>query len=400
MSGLAPWEQWLTAVTDARRTSTGSHGRMGEALPRQSVSFRLVMAVLARYADHDTGTNARPSLRRLQALTHLSHPTVRKALDTAEELGFITSRGLWEPPNGGRPVTVWSLGYPTPAGFIGWDAVSGGPAGPHHRDDTAGPHHRSKSNDAAGPHHRDSESMMRLERVNDAAPGGVNDTAQPHMTSSTSRPQGSEEDDESASAPAPEGAALTRLETDVHTVLRQRWPDDQPVVSKRTRQRLAEMLAAGWTGPQIVAAINTIGKNPRNPALLLEAHLTKVLTEHEPRDFGVWDTSRNRVSEIEAEDVEAISTSSSELEPPKKRGGSTPTPTPRDVADVLAGDDRNPPGGFRYRGKPTTIHDPRRDVRARPPGWEQAQREADNAERQRIAEQLAQLPPEREDTPQ
>ena len=30
----------------------------------------------------------------------------------------------------------------------------------------------------------------------------------------------------------------------------------------------------------------------------------------------------------------------------------------------------------------------------------QAQREADNAERQRIAEQLAQLPPEREDTPQ
>lgn len=59
---LQAWEQWLATVTDARQTATGSHGRLGDAPPRYSASFRLVMATLARYADHDTGANARPSL--------------------------------------------------------------------------------------------------------------------------------------------------------------------------------------------------------------------------------------------------------------------------------------------------------------------------------------------------
>lgn len=283
---LAPWERWLSAVTDARQTTTGPHGRLGDAKPRHSMSFRLVMAVLARYADHDTGTNARPSLRRLQTLTHLSHPTVRKALDTAEALGFITAAGLWTPPKGGDQITVWALGYPTPAGFIGWDAVSGDTARPDHRGDTAGPHHRNVSGDTAGPQHRDGGSVIRLGEVGDTATVQVGDTAGPHTTSSTSRPPGSEEDEEGASAPAPGGADTTRLEADVFTVLGQRWPDETPVVSKRSRRLLAELLTAGWADAQILAAINTIGKKPRNPALLLEAHLTNLLNDSEPRDFG------------------------------------------------------------------------------------------------------------------
>ena len=87
-------------------------------------------------------------------------------------------------------------------------------------------------------------------------------------------------------APAPSGADTTRLEADVFAVLGQRWPDDQPVVSKRSRRLLRELLAGGWAESQIIRAVKGIPKNPRNPALLLETHLAKVLAEHEPRDVG------------------------------------------------------------------------------------------------------------------
>ena len=87
-------------------------------------------------------------------------------------------------------------------------------------------------------------------------------------------------------APALPGADTTRLEADVFAVLGQRWPDDQPVVSKRSRRLLRELLAGGWAESQIIRAVKGIPKNPRNPALLLETHLAKVLAEHEPRDVG------------------------------------------------------------------------------------------------------------------
>lgn len=95
-----------------------------------------------------------------------------------------------------------------------------------------------------------------------------------------------EREEDGATAPAPQGADTTRLEADVFAVLRQRWPDDQPVVSKRSRRLLTELRAAGWDDAAIVAGVRGIPPKPRSPALLLEKHLKLLLTDSEPRDFG------------------------------------------------------------------------------------------------------------------
>lgn len=95
-----------------------------------------------------------------------------------------------------------------------------------------------------------------------------------------------DDEDESAHAPAPDGAALTRLEASVFNALAERWSDDPPVVSRRSRRLLGDLLNAGWPEAAIRAGVATIGKSPRNPALLLEKHLRRLLDEHEPRDFG------------------------------------------------------------------------------------------------------------------
>ena len=62
---------------------------------------------------------------------------------------------------------------------------------------------------------------------------------------------------------------------------------------------------------------------------------------------------------------------------------------------MLASDDRDPDDGFGYRppssGKPSTRNDPRRDVRARPPGWEQQQRQLDDDARAEAMAALARL---------
>lgn len=79
------------------------------------------------------------------------------------------------------------------------------------------------------------------------------------------------------------------------------------MVSNRSRLRLAELLDNGWTEAQITAAVNTIGKSPRSPSLLLETHLHKMLTEHEPRDFGAvsnLDTTATAATADQADDVE------------------------------------------------------------------------------------------------
>ena len=76
---------------------------------------------------------------------------------------------------------------------------------------------------------------------------------------------------------------------------------------------------------------------------------------------------------------------------PKSKTNDAPTPTPPDAADVLASDDRDPDDGFTYGGRPTTIRNPRRDVRARPPGWEQQQRQLDDDARAEAMAALARL---------
>jgi hypothetical protein len=102
------------------------------------------------------------------------------------------------------------------------------------------------------------------------------------------------DEDESAHAPAPGSAALTRLEASVFDALAERWSDDQPVVSRRSRRLLGDLLNAGWPEAAIRAGVATIGKSPRNPSLLLEKHLRRLLDEHEPRDFGNLDSGDAR----------------------------------------------------------------------------------------------------------
>jgi hypothetical protein len=84
----------------------------------------------------------------------------------------------------------------------------------------------------------------------------------------------------------------------VFEALATRWQDKhQPVVSNRSRLRIGALLDAGWTPAQIVAAVRTIGTNPRNPSLLLETHLQRQLDDHQPGDYGTttewsgWDES-------------------------------------------------------------------------------------------------------------
>ena len=351
-------ERWLTTVcdlrTDGRPVSLGGNS----GAPRQQGSFRVVMALLSMYADNDTGANARPSLRLLQQISHYKYTTVRRALSVAETAGYITATGNWIPPKGGDPITVWALGYPTDDGFAPWsvsplDGTTGEPPVSPSDGTTAGEstgrNHRPDAGDSVGRTHRP-------EQVGESTGRNVGESTGRTTTSSTSRPQGSEDDeDESACAPAPEGADTTRLEAEIHDVLRRRWPGETPVVSNRSRRLLAEMLAAGWTEAQIAAAVNTIGKNPRNPALLLESHLEKVAAEQEPRNFGVASNvdsasaaRRDPAAIVTADQVTAPTTPATRQDADEDDDDPADTPTirrfaqiaghtPRQVADVING---------------------------------------------------------------
>ena len=293
-------ERWLRAVCDLRTDGKpvglpNSDNQAGA--PRQPGSFRTVMALLSMYADNDTGRNARPSLRLLQAMSHYKHDTVRAALDAARSARYITATGAWTPSKGGDPITVWALGYPTPAGgFVPWDHESVTPLGGTTDGDPAGRDHRVAVGDPAGRDHRtDGVGDPAGRNVGDSAGRNVGDSAGRDTTSSTSRPQGSEEDDEGAHAPSAGAPGAARLDGEqVNTVmaslldvLHRRWKGQhQPVVSQRARDLVGYLLAAGWTPEQVQAAVATIGAKPRNPSALLEAHLRKQLDEHQPGDYG------------------------------------------------------------------------------------------------------------------
>ena len=117
-------ERWLSTVCDLRTDGQAvGIGGKPSAAPRQPGSFRVVMTLMSMYADYDTGTNARPSLRLLQDLSHYKHATVRDALTTAEGAGYIAGVGTWTPSRGGDPVTVWQLGYPGDGGIMPWNYI-------------------------------------------------------------------------------------------------------------------------------------------------------------------------------------------------------------------------------------------------------------------------------------
>lgn len=318
-------ERWLSTVcdlrTDARPVAVG--GKPSGA-PRQPGAFRTVMSMLAMYADYDTGANARPSLRLLQSVSHYKHATVKGALDTAESAGYIAPTGVWRPANGGDPVTVWQLGYPHPDGIRPWnhgdeaEAVSP-PNGTTDGDPTER-NHRPDNGESTQRNHRGAlaeTSGDSTERQSVTPPSGTTVTppsgVQPHLPHD---PKGVRED-ESASAPPPEGGARTREDIDavvplVFEALAARWQDKhQPVVSNRSRLRIGALLDVGWTPAQIVAAVRTIGTNPRNPSLLLETHLQRQLDDHQPGDYGSttttwtgWDESEGDDQDDDLEDVE------------------------------------------------------------------------------------------------
>ena len=124
----SPREAWLSTVCDLR---TGAH----KGAPRQSGAFRVVMTLLAMYADHETGGNSYPSMRTLQQLSRYKHAAIRAALDVAIEAGYIAEAGTRKPQMDGRPlggsaVTVWQLGYPDGhGGTVPWSKSASPPSG-------------------------------------------------------------------------------------------------------------------------------------------------------------------------------------------------------------------------------------------------------------------------------
>lgn len=203
---MSPRERWLSAVCDLRTPDTAVvlPGNKGASAKRQPGSFRAVMIMLSMYADHNTGANARPSLRLMQEISQFKHQTVRRALDVAEAAGYIVATDTWTPPNGGDPITVWSLGYPTPDGFQPWNI-----------NESEKPPNRTTIA-SAEPDHRTEHVGESAERnVGGSTERNGDDSTVRGTTSSTSRPEGREVERERDSAPPPDGGARPRLSVDM-----------------------------------------------------------------------------------------------------------------------------------------------------------------------------------------
>ncbi len=311
-------ERWLAAVCDLRTDGTpvGIDGKAGA--PRQSGAFRLVMTLLAMYADHDTGANARPSMRLLQDLSHYKHSTVRAALDVAQEAGYITASGTWTPTKGGDPITVWALGYPTAEGFVPWGVIEDESASSGPSTDPV-----EEVGGAAGRSHRSPESVVPLDGTTDTTVGGaagrnhrtdpveevggaagrnvggaagrnVGGAAGRHTTSSTSRPLGREEEEEESRTPAaPDGAAapapivgyLEAVQA-LEAQLRQQWPERFSFrITGKTRSALRALLDNGWTLEQLLTLTAEVPEPKSNPAGLLQKHYARALDDADPADY-------------------------------------------------------------------------------------------------------------------
>lgn len=102
--------------------------------------------------------------------------------------------------------------------------------------------------------------------------------------------EGGRREEESAHAPAPSGAALTRLTQAVAEVLRRRWDTADVAVNRQARDLLADLLAADWPEPAVLAGVATIGVKPHDQRKLLAAHLTRMLNDETPADYPLAGT--------------------------------------------------------------------------------------------------------------
>ena len=280
-----------------------------------------MMTLLAMYADHDTGANARPSMRLLQDLSHYKHSTVRAALDVAQQAGYITASGTWTPTKGGDPITVWALGYPTAEGFVPWGVIEDESASSGPSTDPV-----EEVGGAAGRSHRSPESVVPLDGTTDTTVGGaagrnhrtdpveevggaagrnvggaagrnVGGAAGRHTTSSTSRPLGREEEEEERGAPtpAPKGAApdaptpvvgyLEAVQA-LEAQLRQQWPERFSFrITGKTRSALRALLDNGWTLEQLLTLTAEVPEPKSNPAGLLQKHYARALDDADPADY-------------------------------------------------------------------------------------------------------------------
>lgn len=241
-------DAWLSAVCDLRieGSAVALPDGSGVSSRRQSGAFRTVMSQLAMYADHESGAGARPSLRRLQMTSRYTHKTVRQALETAERAGYILKTGVWQPPRGGDPITIWALGYPSPEGFRPWNL-------------------KDAEVQELAPCGESAQRTQRFTLIGDSAPSKIGDSternngesAQPTTTSPTSRPLGSEGGREGAPAPPPDGGARPLGVEEVQALVELILP---PVAYGAGGIRcdnvdlataLNAVLARGWT-PQIL----------------------------------------------------------------------------------------------------------------------------------------------------
>lgn len=229
---------------------------------------------LSRFADWDTGRDCYPSDPTIAALAGITRKTAKRGRDDLEASGFIVRTGMGRPKN----TTDYALVIPASTDKVvpTDDTVS---------RDTVVPSDDS-STDKVVPTELRQYGHLRtpVGTPEDAS----RDKVVPQPPHTSSRPLGSEEDEESAYAPPPEGGALAldQAQAAILTTLRQRW-NEAPVMSNRIRSLLRQLLDAGWTGDQIAAGVTTISAKPKNPVLLLEAHLKRMLSNHEPSDFDV-----------------------------------------------------------------------------------------------------------------
>lgn len=231
---------------------------------------KLVAMVASQFADWDTGENCYPSAPTIARLLRKSTRTVERALVELEQHGWFTRTHKPRPFN----TTDYRL-------TVGTDRN----ASTDTRDGTS-------TDTRVGTKSTGFQSVPTpVTASTDTRVGTSTDTCvgEPPHTSSDRRDE--EEEEESATAPPPDGGALRAPTVGegstvgyldavkaIEKQLRQQWPDTIGVkIAGENRNLLRQLIAAGWTLPQLLTLVADIGKPRSHPTGLIRKHLTQAL---------------------------------------------------------------------------------------------------------------------------
>lgn len=315
---------------------------------------------LSRFADWHTGRNCHPSDTRLAAVTGVTTRTAQRGRHDLEAAGFIRRTGRQAKT---QPVDYVLILPTTTDKVVRTDETTTDKVVPSSTDKVVRSGLRDYGQMRRGLRTDETETTDKV-------------VLQPLPTSS--RPLGSEEgrEGEALAAPAPEGARRSRPSVaEIRATLTAVIPADAlngiDCANTDLADALAAAEAAGWTLDRMAVALTDMTLAKKSPTGQAIARL---------RDLA----SKNPAAVILDAATEEART------PPSP--GPTCTPTPGNAGAVLSDDPRQPGlDGFGHFDPPTRTP-------TRPPGFEEAQRQLDQAERQRQTAALHALHTDQENT--